>query len=78
MSGDPEVDEYNTEFGWPAWREVASVAGLAGPGCHHAAATPAGVTDRHASRAQIALRGAGRMSGRLRPDHRAGQGAPRR
>ena len=29
LTGDPEVDEYNTEFGWPAWPEVASVAGLA-------------------------------------------------
>jgi hypothetical protein len=29
LTGNLEVDEYNTEFGWPAWPEVASVAGLA-------------------------------------------------
>jgi hypothetical protein len=29
LTGDPGVDEYHTEFGWPAWPEVASVAALA-------------------------------------------------
>ena len=30
LTGDPEEDEFITEYGRPSWPELASVAGLAG------------------------------------------------